>query len=137
MLGVLRVVPCEGSTLAHRALVLRRTPSESLLKDIVGGKLALIQDFDTTLYKREAVRCVAFRARTRPGLPAGTKEENRVRSNTYANLLWLQAQVRKKGFSGVNLPPHSIVGPVAILHGDEEFLRSLIETLLRLNEEAI
>lgn len=123
MQGILRVLPAPGKDRRQRLVLLRQAPSTPQLEDIIGGKLTLIDGFDTTLHDGETVPCLAFRAR----------DMNELRPNAYADILWLQALLRKSGYAGVRpLADGFISGTVAILSGDKEFLRELVHNLLEI-----
>jgi hypothetical protein len=121
MPGVLRIVPpSEGSVKSHRVLVMRKAPSQSLLEDLVGGKLLVIPGLDTLIRRGKTEPCVAFRAHEDEDLPA----------NDYANWLWLQARLREgKGFA-VPANAASLKGTIVIVSGDDPFLKSFIWEIL-------
>lgn len=127
MRGILRVIPSDASVKSHRSIVLLVPPARSFLEDIVGGRLDLIGDLRTILHKGQAHPCMAFQGRTRGN---DLKPQN-----LFAEMLQLQALVRKTGFveTGAN-PPDSIRGTVVILSGDDPFLKELIGDLLELGD---
>jgi len=114
MRGTLRVISTPASKKAHRLIELRQVPTLSILRDIVGGELQLLDDFDTILHGGQAVSCKVFCRR----MP----DENS--PNVFANMLWTQAMIRKHGFSETTVP-HMLTGPVAVLFGDQEFLEAI------------
>jgi len=116
MRGTLRVITTPSSKMAHRLIELWQAPSPLMLKDVVRGDLKIVEGFDTILHEGEARPCIVF----------CNNEPNPDSPNAFANLLWLQALVRKKGFAGVDPTiASSITGPVAVLYGDQEFLEAL------------
>ena len=98
-------------------MIMRQAPSPLLLDSIVGGDRHLVEGFDSILYNGEATPCFVFQG------VQGILEPKR-EDNAFANMLWLQALVRKHGFSHAHTPS-SITGPVAILFGDPEFMKDL------------
>src|SRR5277367_1821086 len=110
MQGILRVIPTPASRKAHRLLLMRQAPSPLLIEAVVGGGRKIVEGFDTTLHGGRAVPCVVFYG-----------SEALAEPNPFANLLWLQALVRKHGFSDTHIPS-SISGSVAMLFGDDPFM---------------
>ena len=113
MRGILRIIPSAGSKKSHRLMVMRQTPSPMLIDAVVGGGRKVVVGFDTILHRGEAVPCTVYQ-----GLEAG------VEPNAFANLLWLQALIRKHGFSEAKTSS-SIDGSVVVLFGDPEFMENV------------
>jgi hypothetical protein len=113
MQGILRVIPTPASRKAHRLLIMRQAPSPLLIEAIVGGGRQIVEGFDSTLHGGRAVPCVVY-----------YRSEAFSEPNPFANLLWLQALVRRHGFADTHTPS-SISGSVAMLFGDETFMRAL------------
>ena len=98
---------------ATRITALDRSPDFTQIKDEIGGGfLEPVPFFDTVMIKGEVRRCVAF-----------CDEDGKLKNldfNPGATLLWKSAQVRSR--RGVN---DVLVGPVAIVFGDDELLEAL------------
>lgn len=123
MWGILRVMHGSGSGRAQRFLTMRQAPALSLLEDTVGGRLSLIEGFDSILHEGGSVPCIAFQS---------MKSVSR-RPNALANMFWLQSLLRRKGFAGVSpLAEGSLIGTVIVLYGDDTFLKEIIHTVLEL-----
>jgi hypothetical protein len=97
-------------------------PKLELLKNAIGGGyIELVPGFDTIEQKPgEVVKCVAFcdEEGKLNGLPA----------NTYATILWDKA-LRRHGGPGLlqrdGTAVDVLVGPIAIVIGDDEFMEAL------------
>lgn len=129
MQGMMRVIPSEASSKAHRLMMLRQAPTQSLLEDIVGDSLSVIEEFDTILYKGHSFKALAFRARRGGDLSP----------NTHASWLRIQSQVRKHGFSGTR-PMHEgpgILGTTVILFGDRPFFQAAAWSILLSNTNSL
>lgn len=119
MRGTLRVIPSAESKRPQRIVTLRQLPNPEFLADLLGGEAQVIETFDSILHDGEAQPCVVYSRR-------GAKEEG-LPLNTWANMLWLQALVRKNGFSETDPEqPDRICGPVAVLLGDKVFMHHLL-----------
>jgi hypothetical protein len=58
---------------------------------------------------------------------------NELRPNSYADLLWLQALLRKPGYAGVRpLAEGVLSGTIVVLSGDKAFLAELVHNLLEI-----
>ena len=117
MRGTLRVIPSAASQNPNRIISLRQVPSPLLLQELVGEEPMRITTFDTILSEGEAVPCAVYVGRT--------AKERELPPNTWGNLLWLQAVVRKDGFSEADADLDYLAGPVVIMHGDPEFMDAL------------
>jgi hypothetical protein len=120
--GTLHVIPSSAGHL-HRIVQLDEAPKVDRLIKAVGGPIKLVPGFDSILRGGEVEPCLAFYCETNSENPP----------NTWANLLWLQALVRSQGFSGSS-DHETLNGPVVVLWGDIEFLKSLDPLLAFLNQ---
>ena len=119
MSGILRVIPCENSRKSHRTMIFRHVPSESLIEDIVGDKIEIVKGFDSILHGGAPRRCLAFCGRHHWDL----------RDNVFAGLIYFQALIRKTGFVEVERQT-TLTGPVAVLYGEEGFIKRFLEGIL-------
>jgi hypothetical protein len=122
--GTLHVIPSSASSL-HRIVRLDEAPKIDRLINAVGGPIKLVPGFDSILKGGEVEPCIAFYSETHSESPP----------NTWANLLWLQALVRTQGFSGSS-DHETLNGPVVVLWGDIEFLKSIDPLLAFMNQGA-
>jgi hypothetical protein len=121
MLGTLRVIPSAEAKRPQRIITLRQIPSPAFLSDLVGGEAQHVESFDSILHDGQVVPCVVYVAKD---ARTGTRK---MKPNTWANLLWLQALVRKQGFTETDRDAlDHIAGPVVILHGDGVFMHHLL-----------
>lgn len=127
MWGTLHIIPAAannspvplGHRSKHRLVVLSAPPSIEKLREAVGGDIKIIPSFDSIIHGGEVVPCLVYCRK-------GAREANLL-ANTWANLLWLQAQVRKNGFSETDPDmPDFIAGPVAILLGNKIFMHHVL-----------
>jgi len=122
VLGTLHIIPSSTHSL-HRIELLDKPPSVARLQKAVGGEITLVPGFDSILRGGEVEPCIAFYCET----------DFKSAPNSWANLLWMQALIRKQGFSGSD--KHEILtGPVVVLWGDLEFLKSLDPLLAFLSQ---
>jgi hypothetical protein len=120
MLGTLHIIP-PSTKILHRIIQLDQVPTTERLSNAVDGPLKLVEGFDTILRGGEIEPCLAFRS-----------NQECSSHNTWANLLWLQALVRREGFSSTKTP-HSLTGSIVVLWGDLEFLKTLDPLLAHLH----
>lgn len=122
MWGTLQIISALKPQLAHlskqRLLVLNDAPSINEIEHKLGGPVQEIHSFDSILHGGEIRPCIVF------ALQDAKRRE--LPPNAWANMLWLQALVRKHGFSSPEANhPDYLAGPVGILLGDEEFMDAL------------
>jgi hypothetical protein len=84
-----------------------------MLEAILGKTFSVVEGFDSIFHLGEVVPCVVYQGHNSWDEP-----------NEFANLLWLQALVRRSGFSKTVFPS-SIGGSCVVLFGDEEFMKTL------------
>jgi hypothetical protein len=125
----MRVIPNSAVARAQRFIVLRKPISPFMIEAAVGGAPMFVESFDSILVSGISLSCKVY-CRKEP--MRGTQAELRgnaphePRTNAFANLLWLQALVRKTGFSEAKTPC-SFTSSVAVVYGDEEFLSCSFE----------
>ena len=133
MWGSLHVIPSSmpvpskrilGHLYKHHLVVLNAPPSIETIESAIGGSISPIPDFDTILHGGASQPCMAFCNRDALAMD--------FMPNIWANLLWLQALVRKHGFAEAHEiytshpeTHHTITGAIAILWGDSEFMQAL------------
>jgi hypothetical protein len=128
MWGTLHIIPASGASVPvhllghaskHRLIVLNAPRSIEELRETVGRELEIIPSCGSIIHGGAVVPCVVYCRK-------GAREAN-LPANSWANLLWLQALVRKQGFfeTDPNMPDH-LAGPVCILLGDQVFMRHLM-----------
>lgn len=135
MWGTLHIIPpsdhrnspvFSGNKSKHRLLVMNDLPELSDLEVAIGaerGQLEIVETFDTILHGGEETPCCVLRRKDADC------------TNAWANLLWLQALVRKHGFAETQHPPH-LTGPIAIIWGCEDFMKGLTLSLAELSQRA-
>ncbi len=115
MQGILRIIMANpGST--TRIIPLDRPVTQQEIQDAVGGPIGFISNFNTIIQEGTISLCYAFcdeqaRHRQRP-------------QNRAATTMWSQALVRRFGYGQAELP-EVLLGSVAIITGDSEFLEAL------------
>lgn len=92
---------------------MRRAPSPLLIEAVVKGASKIVPGFDTTLHGGVAVPCLVFYGSQVLSEP-----------NPFADLLWLQALIRKEGLTRIQTPS-PILGSVVMLFGDPSFMEAL------------
>ena len=118
MHGTLHVIPPDNKF--HRLISLKELPTLFKIEAAVRGPIHVIPGFDSVLlpHTKTIEPCIAFCNEH--------SQTEQLEQNTWANLLWLQAQVRDHGFSGtMRSKIESLRGPIALLWGDVEFLGAL------------
>ena|ERR1700760_3969519 len=115
MQGTLHIIPANPGV-PHRLIRLDRPITQEEIQTAVGGPVEVIPNFDTVVQDGRIQLCYAFcdeegQAKRRP-------------SNHWASVLWSQALVRRYGYGQANLDDE-IVGSVALLTGDTEFMQAL------------
>jgi hypothetical protein len=115
MLGTLHIFPANPET-PTREIQLERPITQKEIEDAVGGSIGFVTNFDTITYKGKVSLCYAF-----------CDEEARKRKrplNRLATLLWSRALIRRFGAGQAKLP-ETLMGSIAIITGDSEFLEAL------------
>ena len=125
MLDTLHIIPTSSGISLHRIIQLDAPPPIERLINAVGGPIKLIPGFDSILRQGEIKPCLAFFSQV---------QRSNQEQNTWANLLWLQALVRKYGFSEAKTPL-TITGLVAVVWGDTLLLKNLDPLVAFLNQE--
>jgi hypothetical protein len=105
----------EPGKMGPRGMTFDRAPKLEELKDAIGGGyLEIVPGFTTVAYGGVVMNCVAFCDED------GKRKEMQV--NDLANAFW-KASLDRKG--GMTVFGDHLVGPVAVLFGDREFMQSL------------
>jgi hypothetical protein len=115
MQGTLYILYASPSATA-RKVQLDRPVTQEEIQDAVGGSIGFITNFDTISQDGKVSLCYAFcdeeaRSRNRP-------------LNRVATTLWSQALVRRFGCGQAELP-EVLLGSVALITGDSEFMEAL------------